>query len=242
MCVCVCVDTKSVWCDVVCGIIILSCFSSQLYPKYVQGEPGVTNTDDGEVVVQDTPLLLGSSLPGHTQPPHPSSSSVFKQQQPPASSPPVGLMLFVDHTGSQDNSQSCEQEQLSCDETNKTDDLLIMGSLLEIGGGDRGEGHGWKLHHKEKVDKDLVCSPDLTLLKQLDTEASPRHTHHRPGASGKAVKSGDRQRWYADGDEEDRTASGSVFLRKQSPTRGSSSDKEPVRRDGGRPPCYSSCS
>lgn len=47
-------------------------------------------------------------------------------------SPPVGMIPFDAHSGSQENSLSCDQYPLSCDK-HGADDILIMGSLSEIG-------------------------------------------------------------------------------------------------------------
>lgn len=186
----------------------------QLYPKYTLGEPGTTSTDDGEIVVLDLPVLLGSSPPGHhKQPPLPpsSSSSVSAQQQPSTSSPPVGMMLFDIHTGSQENSLSCEQEQLSCDHLRSTpqaEDILIAGPLSEIRVGVREDRRGWGVHHGmvEEEEGDNIPSQDSLLqLNQLDVDDSPSHAQHPHSAdeNGMEREDGLDHEWYDTNDEED---------------------------------------
>ncbi len=114
-------------------------------------------TEDSRVEVVDIPLLFGAA--------HGLSSNGL--------SPPVGLMPFNDHVGSQENSLSCDQFSLSCDqargsESHGHDDILIMGSLSEIG------THGMP-------------------KKEVGVASYPDHTHHT-----KATKE-----WYADADDDD---------------------------------------
>lgn len=93
----------------------------QLYSEYTKGEEGQFNTDDGLITVVDIPLILGSN------------SSVALTLN--GISPPVGMVPFDDdHSGSQENFLSYEQFPLSSDQDKHgPDDILIMGSLSEIG-------------------------------------------------------------------------------------------------------------
>ena len=199
---------------------------SQLYPTYTQGEPGVSNTEDGEVMVLDTSLILGSVPLGHGKQPSlpPSfSSSSSNEVQLPSSSPPVGMTLFVDHTGSQDNSQSCVLEHLSCDQSNdlhcgtsKTDDILVLGSLLEIGGRvEEEERRGWQGHREDTEDGRVFSQDSLLQLNQLDVGGtSPRLGLHRLAPSENGVDDVDGRQWYTLHDtEEGRTASANVIVR-----------------------------
>ena len=83
----------------------------QLYSRYTNGPQGQFSTEDGFITVVDIPLVLGVAV-------FPSNGS----------SPPVGMVPFDAHSGSQENSLSFDQYP-----QHGTDDLLIVGSLSEIG-------------------------------------------------------------------------------------------------------------
>lgn len=87
-------------------------------------------------------------------------------------SPPVGMVPFDAHSGSQENSLSCDPYTLSGDK-HGTDDILIMGSLSEIG---TRENSNWA------EDTDQLRSP-------------PSNAHHNGLAAGKE--------WYQQDEEED---------------------------------------
>lgn len=97
---------------------------------------GQFSTEEGFITVVDIPLVLASSTP---------SSSVQASVVPVPGfssnglSPPVGMMPFDDH--SPENSLSCDPYPLSSEQLDKpgSEDILITGSLSEIGTHDIGK-------------------------------------------------------------------------------------------------------
>ncbi len=119
----------------------------QLYSQYTSREEGQFSTDEGLITVQDIPIIL--------RPKSPSAAVVSSN----GLSPPVGMMPFVEHSPtSQDNSLSCDLSAglgvgppavpaLPAGKPG-TEDILIMGSLSEIGTHEVGKwGGGSSLDH-----------------------------------------------------------------------------------------------
>lgn len=144
---------------------------------------GQFNTEEGLITVADIPLLLSSG---------PSLTDGSGQLSGGANGllPPSGMVPFEDHSGSQENEIS-DHFSLSYDRvTNGNEDLLIIGSLSEIGTNERDPR--WTVGE--------VAGSSVDSLQQLHQLGEVPSDHHESEAS--ADEDSVDEKWYHDDDED----------------------------------------